>query len=184
LNCYAKFVRQQSNYEVRLDSSSWAVNQACFNSLIEELERGIKQGNIYSVKTVWSRYCELVTVTQHETLSINENSSNSMRLFRMKIQEHFGDKIKFITQERKCDSLLILPNTPRETLIGKLRENTSELAEKETECQLLKSLRETDLDAEFLKSMHHVSSRIKSDLKCVKLSTPSLSAFEHDDREQ
>ena len=55
LKCYSKFVKQQLNFEkskMCVDSSLWTLNQACFNCVIEELESGIKKGNIYSVKTV------------------------------------------------------------------------------------------------------------------------------------
>ena len=57
LKCYSKFVKQLStneNSEECGDCGLWTLNQACFNSVIEELEAGLEKGNIYSIKTVWN----------------------------------------------------------------------------------------------------------------------------------
>ena len=108
-----------------------------------------------------------MTVTQPATLSSARNRNN-LRVFRRKIEEHFGGKIELIAQERKCDSLLIIPNYSKELLVKTLNEKASEQKDLEIEHKLLKTLTETDLDTEFLISMHHVTSRIRSDLKSVK----------------
>ena len=108
-----------------------------------------------------------MTVTQPATLS-SAGNRNNLRVFRRKIEEHFGGKIELIAQERKCDSLLIITNYSKELLVKTLNEKASEQKDLEIEHKLLKTLTETDLDTEFLISMHHVTSRIRSDLKSVK----------------
>lgn len=102
LKCYSKFVKQQSsneNAEECSDCGLLTLNQACLNTVIDELEAGLEKGNIYSVQTVWNRYCELVTATQPAALS-SVGNGNELRRFRRKIEDHFGDKIELIAQER------------------------------------------------------------------------------------
>lgn len=49
-----------------------------------------------------------------------------------------------------------MPSSSKETLVRTLKEKASEQKDLETEHELLKTLTETDLDTEFLRSMHHV----------------------------
>ena len=53
-------------------------------------------------------------------------------------------------------------------LVATLKEKAPQEKDLEIKHKLLKRLTETDLDTEFLRSMHHVTSRIRSDLKSIK----------------
>ena len=108
-----------------------------------------------------------MTVTQPAALS-SAGNGNKLRLFRRKTEDHFGNKIELIAQERRCDSLLTIPSSSKESLVRTLKEKASVQEDLESEHKLLKTLTETDLDTEFLRSMHHVISRLRSDLKSVK----------------
>ena len=68
--------------------------------------------------------------------------SNLIRCFRNEIQRHFGDKIEYVAQDSKQDSLLIFPKVKTKCISHKLMESTEELEGKDTECKLLKSLSE------------------------------------------
>ena len=58
LKCYTKFQRTaEKNSACKQGESNEDLKHACFKEVISFLEKGISQGNIYSLKSVWSYYC-------------------------------------------------------------------------------------------------------------------------------
>lgn len=129
---------------------------------MQELESGIRAGKVYSIINVWERYCEMVEAASSAP---PDRNSNTMREFRSKIEGHFGDKIELVSQERKRDSFLIFPRMTKKVIIQHWQEDSAERSKTEVENKLLRSLAQTNVDTEFLRSLYHVSGMIKSDLK-------------------
>lgn len=164
LPCYSRFFRTIAVMERESKLFPSEINQPCFTAVMEEMQDGLHAGNVYSVKTVWERYLQLVSSTTSK--SDHPKDSNAMRCFRNEIQKHFGDKIDFIAPEAKCDSLFIFPTLTKDALAGKLTESAVELDAKEAEQRLLKSIT-LDTDCDFLKSVYHVGTTIRSELQNV-----------------
>lgn len=59
MKCYCKFLRQYG------DSSNIAakennIEDNCFISTMKHLSNGLSRGEIYSIATVWEKYCEFL----------------------------------------------------------------------------------------------------------------------------
>lgn len=111
---------------------------------MRELEGGIQAGNMYSMKTVWERYCEVVDACQPSAVPLR--NSNIMGNFRKKIEFYFGDKVELVAQESRKDFLLIFLNLPQKAIFQHLQEECAKRGKKEPKNKTLKALSETDAD--------------------------------------
>ena len=141
------------------------MKQACFRAVMGEEQVGLNRGPVFTVKTLWERYLELLTTRSAESELLDGN--NQLRWFRNKVKKHFEGKAEFIAQENSIDSFLIFLTVSKAHHTAKWRENAGILEAMNTEYMLHKALREPEIDPQFMKSMYHVGTRIRSELQNV-----------------
>jgi len=166
LQCHASFMQNLNKTQAAIGADNLSsYNQACFNAVVQELEKGLDGGNIYTVKSVWDRYCELMTTTSINTSTLSSSSdSNALRAFRKKLESSLGDKVEFITNTSKKESLLIVPSVTKDSIFQTLKDTAVDKDTKDTECalQTFSLIGERD---NILKSIYYVSSKVKMDIK-------------------
>ena len=84
------------------------------------------------------------------------------------VKKHFGGKAEFITQTNGADSLLIFPTVSKDRFTVKLRGNTGELEVMDTYYKLQKAFKEPEINIQFMTSMYHVGTKIRSELYIVE----------------
>ena len=167
LQCHASFMQNLNKTQAAIGADNLSsYNQACFIAVVQELEKGLDGGNIYTVKSVWDRYCELMTTTTSINTSALSSSSdsNALRAFRKKLESSLGDKVEFITNTSKKESLLIVPSVTKDSIFQTLKDTAVDKDTKDTECalQTFSLIGERD---NILKSIYYVSSKVKMDIK-------------------
>lgn len=137
-------------------------DEACFSTTVQELERGLNSGHIFSVKCVWDRYYELLSQTETPT---PDKTTNILREFRTQLKLACKMGLEFVASARKSDSLLIPPEVSKDTLVHALRNCTDNKDVTETENVLLRTFCTTNYDADLLRTIYHLCSQVKMDLK-------------------
>ena len=162
LKCYVTFFRNAEKQKAgpKTDSGD-SFEQACFQKCMAELDSELKSGNIFSIRSVWNRYCELLS--SNENCKMTETDSNILRSFRCRIKAYFGDRIDIVGNERKRDSLLILPNLPKHVYVKNLVDN-AKASETEQVEKDIKSVFLIDAETNLGRSLYHLVSRIRADI--------------------
>lgn len=162
LKCYVTFFRkaekQNAGHEMDFEDS---FQQACFQKCMAELTSEFRNGNIFSIRSVWNRYCELLS--SNENCKMTEIDSNILRSFRTRVKAHFGERIDIVENGRKRDSLLLLPNLPKhvyvKNLVDNAKANETEQVEKD-----VKSVFLSDDETNLGRSLYHLVSLIRADI--------------------
>ena len=147
LNCYTKFVREnQIDCDVRPDPTN-----ICLFSVIKELQNGCSRGNLYSMSTVWERYCELLSA-----YDVNPGNYRSNRFKDKLIQQGVDNFAEFVPPLNRNSSLLIVPKgVALETLREYIANDTHDKLE---ECSMSTVSFETDnLDTALLSWLFRVA---------------------------
>ena len=126
----------------------------------------MNRGNVFTIKTVWERYLELLATSPAE--SELQDDKETLRWFRNKVKKYFQGKEEFIAQVNRADSLLIFPAISKDCLVAKWSECAVELEAMNAECKMQKALKDPDIDTQFIKSMYHVGAIIRSELQEVE----------------
>lgn len=176
LRCYSKFQKTVAKTESSSTLFPSVLDQTCFKDVMDELKTGLQNGKVFTVKTVWESYIGLVRSMSDD--NTGRTDSNLMRCFRNEIQRHFGDRIEYVAQNSKQNSLLIFPTLEKNCISRKLIERTEELEVKDTECKLLNKIPKCDIDKDIIKSIYYVGTEIRSELK----SLPSHNSYDGIDR--
>lgn len=108
-----------------------------FSTVVKELETELNKGNVFSVRSVWDRYCQILTT--NGTASPAVGSSNVLRSFRNDLKACLGDAIEFAENISRKNSLLILPKLPRKTVLKNLENISQDRDKRDTEGMLLKA---------------------------------------------
>lgn len=164
LKCHSSFM-QKLNINPPTDTENLSDHShICFTNVVKELEKGLDEGNIYTVKSVWDRYCELATC---ETNISVYKDSNKLRAFRKKLVSYLGNKIELVSNTNKNESLLIVPTVTKDKIFQTLKANAVDQGAREAEgsLQRFSMIGESD---DILKSIYHVSSKVKMDIKNCK----------------
>ena len=121
LKCYVVFCRKVEKLNEHTPDQSdqdTLFDELCFHEIVKELEVELEAGNIFYVNSVWDRYWELCSLHVTETKFPQKGSSNILRAFRQRLKEYFRDEIEFVIGQRKRDSLLILPNCTKQSVVN------------------------------------------------------------------
>lgn len=160
-SCKLKAERNRPKEDADAESLQTDVFSAAFELLIQELDIGFKNGNVYNMRDVLQRYCKLL-----ENIGMHEPSYRSFKL-KQKLQKHYGPAVQFRQQRDRTQPLLIFPTVSTGEAIEALTlttEASSSLCD-DVEDELVSGFQEQQM---FLQSLHYVCAKIKADLMSTK----------------
>jgi len=106
LQCYSVFIRKwQKNPDDEAIATS--PRHICFNSLVEELRVGLSRGSIYTMATVWERYCEMLQ-TDFNVL-VDKCDRDNRKNFQNKMKRSLCGKADFVQSLDPQEALLVFP---------------------------------------------------------------------------
>ena len=163
LKCYAKFQRATTQPQPKQNDES------CFHEVMSELQSGISKGHIYSLKSVWSYFCE----KHQSTYGCQPGTFKSDR-FKNKIRESVGDKVVFIQPLKPSESLLIISADLGEAALQSLlQESQLNCVDGEKNGLSLDALEDVNIDTELLSWLFRVATKVHHDIKA----TPGQETF-------
>lgn len=145
--------------------SLFEFSPVCFDIVVKELEKGLHDGSIYSVKSVWDRYSTLVK-EETDVICVSPDS-NALKKFRENLASRLGNTIEFVSNTNKNESLLIVPSVTKATVIQTLKTNVADQCTRDVEDGLHNFYLKGESD-DILRLIYKTSSIIKSDLKNCK----------------
>lgn len=132
-------------------------HDAAFHKLVDILDRGFKQGWVYSMDNVLQKYLALLQV---EDLA---NPSYTSQKLKVKLQHHYGDHITFRQQRDRRQPLLVFGTITTGEAIETLKassDGTVQIPGPENQEPLKR-------ESEFLYALHHVTLKIRADLEAT-----------------
>ena len=157
LKCYAKFQRATTQPQPKQNDES------CFHEVMSELQSGISKGHIYSLKSVWSYFCE----KHQSTYGCRPGTFKSDR-FKNKIRESVGDKMVFIQPLKPSESLLIISADLGEAALQSLlQESQLNCVDGEKNGLSLDALEDVNIDTELLSWLFRVATKVHHDIKAT-----------------
>lgn len=150
LQCYSSFVRKNSH------ESNGDTRDICFCKAMEELRQGLHQGEVYSINTVWTRYCELQT-------QVNKDAGDyHSRNFKTRISRYLTDEVEFVRTHRHKE-LLLFPNMSSGLAFQHLELVDSQSSTEED--TMSHSTNEVpDMETEVLSWLYRVALKIRGDI--------------------
>lgn len=109
------------------------------------LETGISQGNIYSLKSVWTYFCRKLQSDFH----LNPGIYRSNKL-KEKIQDSLGDKVSFIQPLNPAESLLIISSNLGDAALHSLLQDPKGSEAHDENDLSRNAVEDVDLDTELL----------------------------------
>ncbi|KAL9979291.1 hypothetical protein ACROYT_G016935 [Oculina patagonica] len=164
LKCYSKFLRSvEKNPGCKQGEGNDDLKQACFEEVMSFLEKGISQGNIYSLKSVWRYFC----CKLQSSCNVDPGIYRSNKL-KEKIQISLGDKVSFIQPLNPAEPLLILSSNLGEGALHSILQNSRD-NEVEDELNNLSpdAAEDVDLDTELLSWLFRVAVKVHHDIKAT-----------------
>lgn len=110
LICYRAFSRKYQSTTPRADP--YAI---CLDNVADELRTGLARGEIYSLKTVWERYCEII-----EDFNLEPGTYNSHH-FKTKLDKLLEGKALFVQSLSPTKPLMIFPEMTAEAALQNLK---------------------------------------------------------------
>jgi hypothetical protein len=154
LKCYAKFQRATSQLQPKHDES-------CFHAVMNELQSGISKGHIYSLKSVWSYFCE-----KHQSTHGCQPGTFKSDRFKNKVKESLGNKVVFIQPLNPSESLLMISADLGEAALQSiLQESQVNCVDGEKNGLSLDALEDVNIDTELLSWLFRVAIKVHQDIK-------------------
>lgn len=158
LNCYAKFIKKYEK-NVKQTENEPRPDEICFISTMDELSKGLVRGEIYSLCTVWDRYCELLSDFQCDPGIYRSNA------FKKRIKQHLGDQVEFVKPLSQHESLLLFPAMTTELAAQAFLKASRDAAEEEEYSLKHAAIETADMDMEILSWMFRVALKVHADIK-------------------
>ena len=140
--------------------------KAAFTKLVAIISHGLKNGCVYSMDDVCSKYCQLLAVNGHTDASCRSHS------MKERLSNHFGNAVSFRRQRNMNQPLLTFPNVSSGVAVEALKDVTDTLQETDI---LDETLQSPHHFPSFWHSLFHVATKIHADLKV----TPGHSGFDN-----
>lgn len=119
LNCYRAFERKNS----RPDIEDTSVDSVCFDTVMAELKGGLDNDEVYSLDTVWSRYCELLADSADDKME--PTGTYHSQNFKERIRKHLKGTVEFVRPLNPHEPLLVFSALASGAAIQSLNESTS-----------------------------------------------------------
>lgn len=154
LKCYSKFVRQHNEVEVKGNEED-----ACFQATMEDLNKGLSKGDIYSIASVWERYCQLLADRNTPPGIYRSNR------FKEKIQRYLGDKVEFVKPLSQKEPLLIVPSVAGDDAVREFLHNDEMSSLNENDVLTKATVQSADINTEILSWLFRVAVKVHADIK-------------------
>ena len=161
LKCYSKFVRKYSKTDQSTKTDNDKTEEdVCFIQVMEELRRGLGHWEVYSLRTVWDRYCKV------QLESNAENGVYRSNRFKERIQNYLGPKLEFVHPLKPTEPLLLFPPMTTD-VAANLLEHTIDTQNPLQGVMNHATKEVADVDTELLSWLYRVSIKINADLKAT-----------------
>ena len=152
LRCYSAFVRRHS------DDKKGDTIDICFCTVMDELREDFHRGEIYSIDTVWTRYCELLSRVGKEAGKYHS------RNFKNRISRYLTDEVEFVRTYRQNEHHLLFLNMSSAKAIQHLEELLDSQASAEGDTMSNSRNQVPDMEAEILSWLYRVALKVRGDI--------------------
>ncbi|XP_051734442.1 uncharacterized protein LOC127504083 isoform X1 [Ctenopharyngodon idella] len=153
LICYREFLRKYQSTSSRAGDPY----SICLHNVADELRAGLARGEIYSLKTVWERYCKFLG-----DFDLEPGIYKGQR-FKTKLEKLLQGKALFVQSLKSTDSIIIFPEMTAGTALlnmKKLMDDKQDDAKGMTMASC-----GTDKDTEILSWLYRVLVKVKADIR-------------------
>ena len=152
LKCYAEFIRRHSH------SRQNVASDVCFDTVMKELKDGLQQGNVYSIDTIWMRYCDLLSNIEEEPGTYHS------RNFRDRILRYLPAQVESVCPLNPKEPLLLFPSFSSGLAIASLQSVTKQQTEEEIVPNPVPFDDKIDPESEILSWLYRVALKIRGDI--------------------
>ena len=154
LKCYTDFLRKHSS------CGRAKHGDVCFSMVMNEMKDGMDKGNVYSIDTIWNRYCSLLS--QVGEIPAAYHSRN----FRDRICSHLAGSVEFVRPLDPKQPLLLFPAFSSGIAVQTLHRLTLDQAEME-DGSSLETTAVIDAESEILSWLYRVALKVRGDISVL-----------------
>lgn len=169
LPCYVTF-RRKSESTVVEEGPEYPPD-VCFNKIIEEVDAGLSGGDIYTMKTIWHQYCNMMRI--EFGVCVDQCDRQSYRAFKNKVKRVLEDRADFAQSMNQQDSLLVFPLIQTGIVVQNLAVMADELEQSEIQDSdeipqhIQSSFSAETKDNELLSWLYRVAVKMRNDIKTM-----------------